>query len=86
MRLKGAWVVYTILIVTFLFASIVAKFWLSGQKKKFLVKREQIIQKLNGQSEISLALKAEITEFNGLVSQHLYLRYLDIPRIELPKP
>jgi hypothetical protein len=86
MRRRGAWVVYTILIVTFLFASIVAKFWLSGQKKKFLLKREQIIQKMKSQSELSSELKVEITEYNNLVSEHLFLRYLDIPRIELPKP
>jgi hypothetical protein len=84
--MKGKWVVTSILIVTLLFFGIVTKFWLSGQKRRFITKREQIIEKIQKNSNRSqTALEAEIEEFNFLVSNHLFLIYLNIPKIEYKK-
>jgi len=81
MRSRGAWVVTVIILVTILFSGIVTKFWLSGQKKKFMTKRVQLIEKIEGKMVLSSELKADVSEFNRLVSTHPYLRYLDIPMI-----
>lgn len=81
MRNRGAFIVISIFLVTLLFAVIVGKYWLSGQKKRFLTKRAQIMDQLQGNPELSAELKKSIEEFNELVTQHIYLRYLDIPTI-----
>jgi len=83
MHLQGKWVVRIILIVTFLFFGIVTKFWLSGQKRRFLTKRNQLIEKIEKSGDQSrFKLEGEIAEFNDLVTNHLYLRYLKIPAID----